>query len=352
MKCYFCKKEFDSKTIRRTATFLNKEIYICEECEGVYKRVERTKLGSRQAIYDFEDHVTEHNTDKDINKEVEKYVAEALEANEQLFQERLAKGEVEKHELWQCYCKQYNLKEDDYCMFCHSKRYPYNWEDIPEHQKLIFYTSTTDITLETTQALEDKSNFSVNLLWIIPVGIFLLFTTKALFAILVLVAFTVWGLSGEQSYTEYYHLKDDRIRNDLRIHEVTARQRSEDKENRKKLKNNMKQSEFMEKCRRTVYMLKHKHMMKYKEREVWDRHRFVSDYNLDLYHKEKDKLWYELKKEKEFIEARYPAGFYAPIDRFSQIEIMLMYEPFDQYVKLSEDAAKQGKKELEELLRR
>lgn len=253
MKCYFCEKEFESnKHTKQTITFMGKEVSICKECIKLYQQMESNKLTNKDALLYFSARLTDDTKNSKVLEAMDKYIAEALEENDKYFQKRIERGEVEKHELWKCYyCGNYNLKEEEYCMSCFKK--DYGKAKFGEEHDLIFYTSKTNPRLETNQAFE-LSTFSHNLIWLIPLAILCLFLTGQVLALTVIIGFTVWGLSGQKSYDEYYIKSDDkRIRNDLRLCEVNARKSA--KENREILKRVLKQQEFLDQIRLLHYYI-------------------------------------------------------------------------------------------------
>lgn len=252
MKCYFCEKELNAGVVGIKVAFREKEVYVCEHCGRLYKQMEREKIANRDTLLYCSARLTDDTTNPEVLAEMDKYVAEAMKMNEEYFQDRIARGEVEKHELWKCYyCGNYNLKEEEYCMSCFKK--DCGMAKFGEEHDLVFYTSKTNPRLETQQA-QELSNFSINLVWLVPLFILCLFLTGKFAAFVIIIGFTIWGLSGQKSYTEYYTVGEDkRVRNDLRMHEVNARKSA--KENRETLKRVIKQREFLDQIRLLHYYI-------------------------------------------------------------------------------------------------
>lgn len=360
MKCYFCEKEFNSDMFGVKATFMGKEVYICEHCERLYKQMEREKIANKDTLLYCSARLTDDTTNPEVLKAMDKYVAEAMKKNEEYFQDRIARGEVEKHELWKCYyCGNYNLKEEEYCMSCFKK--DCGMAKFGEEHDLVFYTSKTNPRLETQQA-EELSTFSNNLVWLIPLFILCIFLTGKFLAFTIIIGFAVWGLSGQKSYAEYYTVGEDkRVRNDLRRHEVNARKNAE--ENRGTLKMILKQQEFIDKGRLLRYYLKREYTnecnnirrgmtyvctgtsIMYADEKKRKRLQKMDDaYNTSW------KLlddW--LKSQYEVVAAKYPFdAYYAPLREFERYSNMYMYcVPDDEYERM---LTPEKIKELDELL--
>ena len=320
MKCYFCEKEFESnKRTKQTITFMGKEVSICKECIKLYQQMESNKLTNKDALLYFSARLTDDTTDSEVLEAMDKYVAEALEANDIYFQERVAKGFIEKQELWKCYkCGAYNLKDEKYCMTCYTESV--GWDQINEGNKLTFYTSPTNAKMETNQAFE-LSTFSRNLVWLIPLGILCIFLTGQVLALTVIIGFTVWGLLGQKNYDEYYTVgKDSRIRNDLRFHIVNAKKTK--KENQGKLKFAIKQNEFLDRAHLLRHLIQTEYEKEAEKLEGKYKNKFEVPLSKSLIIHNKYKEQWEtlneyLAEEKEMVAVKYPFNEYnAPIRNY------------------------------------
>lgn len=365
MKCYFCEKEFESnKRTKQTITFMGKEVSICKECRKLYQQMESNKLTNKDALLYFSARLTDDTTDLEVLAEMDKYVAEALEENDKYFQKRIERGEVEKHELWKCYyCGNYNLKEEEYCMSCFKK--DCGRAKFGEEHDLVFYTSRTNPRLETNQAFE-LSTFSHNLIWLIPLFILCIFLTGKFLAFTIIIGFTVWGLSGQKSYDEYYIKSDDkRIRNDLRLCEVSARKRA--KENRETLKMVLKQQEFLDQVRLLHYYVCREYINEFHSilndtKHIWTGKEYICANEEKLMERKKkandtyDTSWELLnnwsKEQYEIVAAKYPYDSYlSPLREFEKYLDSYAYGvPNDNYERmLTPEKTKEIKKLLDKI---